>query len=284
MDSLITIVAPAAQSQIAGLESMIDALGNPVDEVVRAKLTVLDAQGRGIHFISLHALAGDDGKDGHILFEFTADGDAESALHQVVNAIGTDLAKIFALARDWRSGGDIYPYLWSHRIGVGPGYFANPGLAFAGTPGMSVGRIRQEAALADFVATMIDSGETDVRPTDRLARIRGALAKSTAFSWALEPGPPPLRDAGHRGPLALVAVLVWPFLRAYLWPVGLVLVAAVVIAFLAGLSWHGVLCVAGWTLLALVLLAALGAGLLYVGLRRQEAADWVQSRAPDAAI
>ena len=284
MDSLITIVAPAAQSQIAGLESVIDALGNPVDQALRAKLTVLDAQGRGIHFMSMHALAGDDGKDGHILFEFTADGDAESALRQVVGAIGTDLAKIFALARDWRGGGDIYHYLWSHRIGVGSGYFANPGLAFAGTPGMSVGRIRQEAALADFVATLIDSGDTDVRPIDRLARIRAALAQSTAFNWVLQPGPPPLRDAGHRGPLALVAALAWPFLKAYLWPVAPVLVAAAVIASLAGLSWHGVLCVAGWTLLVLVLLSALGAGLLYVGLRRQEAADWVQSRAPDTAI
>ena len=49
---------------------------------------------------------------------------------------------IFAQALDWDSGAGLLAYLRSHRLAIGQGLLANPGLCFAGTPGMSVGRIR----------------------------------------------------------------------------------------------------------------------------------------------
>ena len=114
------------------------------------------------------------------MFEFTADGSERRALERIVAAIGAELEPIFAAAP--RLGRDVglLDYLLAHRIKVGQGLFANAGLCFPGTPGMSVGRIRGEAQLARFVAPLVDNGHPDLRPIDRLAEVRAAVEASQA--------------------------------------------------------------------------------------------------------
>ena len=51
------------------------------------------------------------------------------------------------LASDWKDGGICSPIFARHRVALGNGWFSNPGLVFAGTPGLTVGRIRREAKL-----------------------------------------------------------------------------------------------------------------------------------------
>jgi len=281
MDALITIVAPVRDSDIPALDALIEALGNPCNDTVRAALDRLDPDGCGTHFMSLHAIAsGGDEEDGHLVLEFTADGAVPRALERIVAAIGPALSAIFAHARDWRDNVGLITFLDSHRVEVGSSYFSSPGLCFAGTPGMRVGRILAEAALAKFVSPLIDDGEPDMRPIDRLAEVRRAVAESP-FSSALEPPLPPGRAGEEINIPRLVVRFAWPFVRAYLWPFALLFAAlfAIVYAALDRNLVNGVLIALGVTV-ALILIVALT---LYVKLRRQEANDWLDTRAPDRA-
>lgn len=291
MDSMITIVAPIRQADIAVLEGRIDALGNPAEDGIQAALDRLDEDGSGTHFMSLHAIPHEDGK-GHLVFEFTADGAAKRAIDRIVEAIGPELEPIFAAARDWRDNVGLAAYLDSHRIKEGSGYRDPPGLCFAGTPHMSVRRIRDEAALAKFVTSLIDDGRPDVRPIDRLAEVRRAVAADEKFDWALKPPPPPGRAERTGSNLSLAPELAGPFVRAYLWPFAFVLIAAVAVAAVLirpyaeetwpAMAWSVAKALAlglGATLLLLLIVAAT----LYAKLRSQEQNDWLDARAPDLA-
>ena len=280
MDALVTIVARVPAAHLARLDGLIAGLGNPVNKDVRA---ALDAAG-GLHFMSLHAIPDGDGKTGYLVFEFTADGEPRAALDRIAAAIGDRLNPIFAAATDWRAKQGLAAWLDAHRISVGPGIFANPGLCFAGTPGMSVERIRKEAALSRFVAPLVADGRPSLRPIDRLAEIRAAVKANPDHFWALA-APPPAAKEGRPlpGALGLIARLAPSFIATYLWPAGLVLIAAFAAAWLMSGSFGTA---AWWALMTLLIL--LGVILVWLGgaftaLRRQEARDWTDSRAADHA-
>jgi deferrochelatase/peroxidase EfeB len=279
MDSMITIVAPVRATDLAALDTRIDALGNPCGSPLRDALDRLDPDGGGTHFMSLHAIAGRDGEDGHLVFEFTADGDPATALKRIGAAIGAELLPVFATARDWRDNVGLVAYLDRHRIKVGAGYFDPPGLCFAGTPRMSVKRIRDEADLARFVAPLVDDGRADLRAIDRLAEVRRKVADSP-FKWALGPPQPPGREGREPKPAWLIPALAWPFVKAYLWPFGIILVALFALAMMLGLAWFKAALVALGLTFVLILATAL---YFYAGLRRQEKNDWVDGRAPNLA-
>ena len=276
MDSLVTIVASVRADHIANLDAAIDKLRNPADEPLR---TALDAAG-GLHFMSLHAIPDGEGGNGHLVFEFTADGEPRAAIDRIVAAIGPRLEPVFAAAIDWRPRQGLAAWLDAHRIEIGSGLFANPGLAFAGTPGMSVERIRREAALARFVAPLVEDGRPSLRPIDRLAAVRAAVKASDEHAWALSSPPPAPREGVEiPGALAVVGQLAGSFIGTYLWPAALVLVAV----FAAVWAISGALGTAAmWTLIAVPLLFVLilvVLGCIYAGLRRQEESDWTDSRA-----
>jgi deferrochelatase/peroxidase EfeB len=157
---------------------------------------------------------------------------------------------------------------------------------------MSVKRIRDEAALADFVASVVDDGSCDVRPIDRLANARSAVAAKDEFKWALTPPPPPGRGERTGSNVGLAADLAWPFIRTYLWPFAFVLAAAFLVAALL-MRPHGEatlpLMLWGWLQVLAVAFAATAAVLLavalilYSKLRGQERSDWLDTRAIDLA-
>ena len=200
MDALITIVAPIRDSDIPAINQLIDRdLGNPCwrQDAVKEALEPLDEDGGGTHFVSLHAIPAGTDETAHLVLEFTGDGSQARALERIFAAIGPQLETIFSKATDWRSNVGLLTYLQTHVISVGSGLVDNPGLCFAGTPGMTVGRVRDEARLAHFVTGLIDNGEPGLRPLDRLAEVRRAVAASE-FAWALEPPPAPLREGANR--------------------------------------------------------------------------------------
>ena len=137
MDVMITIVAPLRDADIPAANLAIDALANPCTPTIAAALDKVDASGGGTHFMSLHAIAGDDGEDGHLVLEFTADGDAAAAIARLDAAIRAELTSVFSLARDWRDNVGLLTYLDRHQINVGSSFLTPPGLCFAGTPRMS---------------------------------------------------------------------------------------------------------------------------------------------------
>ncbi|MEA3041455.1 MAG: hypothetical protein QOC65_944 [Sphingomonadales bacterium] len=284
MDSMITIVAPIWEADIPAIEAELDRLGNPPHPRIKAALDAAvdgDGDGCGTHFMSIHAIP--NGKDGtaSIVFEFTADGTSDRAVERIAAAIGGDLKPVFAKARDWRENISLAGYLKSHRIDIGWGLFSsNPGLAHAGTPGIHVGRIRKEAALAEFVAKQVDAGGCDVRPLDRLAAVRAAVAASDEHRWALEPPPAPGRDAQ---PVSIAAMLA-AFVTTYLWPLGLILIAVFAGSWIMTKEFDEALEITVKAAFALAVAVALFGLWVYLTLRKQEESDWCDPRAPDATI
>ena len=273
--ALVTIVAPLPESRIHDADALIDQLGNPPRPDLKAALD--DAP--GTHFCSLHAIRSKTPGKAYLAFEFSADGTESEATARIAQAIGRHLAPIFALASDWTN--DIAAYLESHRIKIGVGLLSSPGLAFAGTPGLSVPRIRAEQRLAKSAAEALAQLPETTPALDRIERIRNDLAADPAFAPLLEtaiPAPPydPPDTAGLIGALAL------SFVATYLWPV-LILLALLTLT--GGLLNPGFIGGAlRWLLVgALVAIAAVLVAIIlgYLELRSLERRDSVENRLAD---
>jgi deferrochelatase/peroxidase EfeB len=291
-NALVTIVAPLALDRVAEAEARIDALGNPPRDDIRQALDRLNGSD-GTHFCSLHAVRSKDLRTAYFAFEFSADGTDDEAIRRIARAIGPALATVFSLASDWKTDTDIGAYLTAHKIAIGVGLFDSPGLAFAGTPNMSVGRIRSEAKLALRVTDILAAQGEGMWALERVESVREALRHDPELSDMLETGvaAPPYDPPGLT---SLIASLVVSFAATYLWPIGIVVLLLglaggicaawdeigfwnTVGGFVAGgLKW---LIYAGLLALLLVLLAALAG---YGALRSLEQRDSLEERTADA--
>ena len=221
--AIVTIVAPLDRRNLAEAEAAIDALGNPPRDDIRE---ALDGQSGtdGTHYCSLHAIQSKEVGKAYLLFEFSADGGDSEAIARLASAIGPNLATIFSLASDWKKNTDIGDYLLAHKIRNGLGLFSSPGLAFAGTPGMSVGRIRAEARLALKVVDLLKQQSGHMWAMDRVEAVRDLLRDDIEFADMLETG----TAAPPHAPLDLLPLvfrLAGSFCATYLWPVCLVVLA-----------------------------------------------------------
>lgn len=292
--ALLTFIAPLALDRVGEAEAAIDALGNPARADIRAALDKHEDAEHGTHFASFHAFRSQDGKRAYLVFEFTADGPDEDALARIDRQIGDHLRGVFALASDW-NGGELLAYLKRHSVTVGAGWFSNPGLVFAGTPGMTVGRIQREAKLGTYVSALLSAQPPGMEALARVEDVRKHVAAEKEYRFALTPAAPepPFKPPGT---LRFVIGRLWSFARTYLWPVGLLLLAAALIAGAIAASdadgwWEmireGLLAFACalWTgfWIALLVLTIL-AGILYFLLRRAEATDSLEERAPARAV
>ena len=299
--ALVTIATPLAVDRTARAVALIRALGNPANSTVAAALDRLD-DGAGVHFASLHAIAPTDplSAHGHLVLEFSADGTEEAALVRIVDRLGANLGEIFALAADWR-GEPLLAYLAARKVKLGVGWMGRTGLAFAGTPGMSVGRIRREAELATYLTARLEVEPSGLSALDRLNQVRSAVRDDPNYAWALGT-PEVLPGAPTTTTLGLILAILASFVATYLWPfvvawlivlmLGLVHGGAAFAALLTAklalplkvwkifrTLWSGLL----WSLAALsafvipLLLLAVG---LYLSLRAKEQSDWLDDRAP----
>jgi deferrochelatase/peroxidase EfeB len=276
--SFITVVAPLRVGDVARAEAAIDRLGNPVGAPARAALDQLDADGAGIHFASLHAIASQTPGKAYLLLEISADGTVEQGLGRLVKAIGLELTTIFALASDWQ-GTDLAAYLGAHALKTGYGWGDWPGLDHSGTPGFSVGRIREEARIVECVARAAAEPAADGTALERVELLRRRLAES-GIALDLPPAP----DIFIAGGLAKAASAgLFAVFRTYLWPLGL---PALLWAVYTG--WHQGVAAGLLTLvlgLGAALIVALALGLLaYIRLRVLENRDWVSERTADPTV
>jgi Dyp-type peroxidase family len=301
--AMVTIAAEIAVDQIDATAARIASLGNPARPEIAERLSKLQGED-GLHFMSLHAFHPVDAPRpfGHIVLEFSADGEDDAALGRIANAIGPELASIFAAARDWTDG-DVRAYLAAHVVKSGFGWNRLAGLPFAGTPGMSVGRIRREALLAARLRELaLGQTESGIPALRRLQLIRDEIGKNGKLDWALGT-PEALPVAPTNTPLQTVGPLLRSFLRTYLWPLALPAVLVLIYglhlgwresgalwpadASLPGKFWAvaaGVWTALRWALGALLAFAVpllIIAGALYASLRRKEATDWTSDLAPE---
>jgi deferrochelatase/peroxidase EfeB len=298
--ALVTVAAPVDVGRIPEVLSAITPLGNPAADDLAAALAALDGD-QGVHFASLHAIPPtDDGsRTGHIVLEFSADGSEADALRRLVERMRSWLLPVFSKAADWK-GGDLLAYLTARKLILGVGWTGRTGLAFAGTPGMSVGRIRREADLAKRLTAWLELQDGGLSPLERLTRIRDQARADPDCGWGLET-PEALPLAPVWTTLSLVIGVAVSFVKTFLWPFGVLyaLVLGLRVIYLAstgafedflappaavvGELWSGVL----WALGALLVFAIpllIAAGVLYLVLRGKEATDWLDERPPKRAV
>jgi deferrochelatase/peroxidase EfeB len=288
--ALVTIIAPVDLDRVADVEATIDKLGNPATTEIRAALDTLEDGEHGTHFASLHAFRSCDGKRAYIAFEFSADGSDDEALARVERQVGEHLRPVFMHASDWEDGRELLAYLRRHTVVPVNGWFGNPGLLFAGTPGLTVGRIRREARLGARVAGLLSEQTTQLNALERVEEVRTQLAMDAEFKDALTPGIPTKLFVAPKL-LRFVLQLILSFSKTYLWPLGLVvLLYAAYSGVAAAISGAGL-----WRVLDAVvtgfwngfwvafLLFAIVTGIAYLLLRRAEDNDSLEERASPRA-
>ena len=187
-NALVTIIAPLDLDRLADAEAAIDLLGNPARNDIRAALDRHEDAEHGTHFASLHAFKSQDGKRAYLAFEFSADGPEADALARIDRQIGEHLRPVFMLAKDW-NGGELLAFLRRHSVAPGNGWFSSPGLLFAGTPGLTVGRISREAKLAAFVTGVLSGQPADWDALTRVedARKQVANTRNSSMPWSSAP-------------------------------------------------------------------------------------------------
>ncbi len=133
----------------ADVTRMIEALGNPADARLRAKLDSGRDDSIGtIHFMSINVIsATPEDPSTFLLIEATVDGDAKDAIARIVAAMGDELFPIVALACGLESRDGLLFKLLQHSRQLNyqpipwPGKIV--GFPFLGTPGLSVAEIKR---------------------------------------------------------------------------------------------------------------------------------------------
>jgi deferrochelatase/peroxidase EfeB len=282
--TLVTIICPVAQNNVERARELIEGLGNPAIERVHAAFEAVAGEGGdlAIHFASLTVFPATGG-GGHLLFEFSADGPRDRLIAALATQLDPLVHEAYALAAD-RGSTSLSDYWTSHVVEVGQGFFDNAGVVFAGTPGLSVRRIRQELALRRHLKALVEErSEPFTSALAVLERVRRALEQTPAFSWALEADDVAALQSERTGvgPYLRIALNVF---KAYLWPLLVPALLVLGLALLADLSGAGITraLMAGWDALVATLVATLAAlGIAYVVFRRQETRDQPDHRAPD---
>lgn len=259
------------------VNAVLDQLGNPAKPPCAQALDSLAS----IHFMSMIvAPARDEEKIAHLVIHAGADGHPRAALASLAKVMADpllDVLKAMGIAAPKRDR--LGAYLEEYRVEVDLGWlasfgwFATTGLAFAGTPGMSVARVNDEAALADQIRLLLDADTAPGSALAKLERVRGILFADPAFKWAFLCEPVPLL-----GEAKLFTDSVWPlvkaafrdFLSPLIWPPVLVFMWSRLVEknALDNALWHMALCVVIELLIAGIVVL-IGYGIL----RRQEEAD-----------
>jgi deferrochelatase/peroxidase EfeB len=289
IQQLLTIACPLARHKVEQAEALIEALAQAASATPPpASLALLDEPtGEGTHFVSLHAIRSKSSEGAFLLLEVSADGEPKRVLDRVVAGFGQELRTVFTLADNWKDGADLASYLFVNRVKSGAGWLEQPGIGFIGAPGMSVGRIRGEAALAARVADILEeSGVADQESAlGKLGAVRNRIG-TEAPELCLLPADtqPEWKETSLWG---LLFKSVGSLLSTYLWPlVPIDGLAIIILAIWASLKFpppigalmaKAAIAVLVITLIG-VLLAALAA---YLGLRAAEKTDFVSERAPN---
>ena len=169
--TLVTIISKVSPEHFERARDAAESLGNPASmRVMAAFEAVAEEPGNlGVHFSSMTVFPATGG-GGHLVFEFSADGDKNALIVALAKHLGPHVDDLFAMASD-RCTGSLAADWKSHEVTVGQRILDNPGVLFAGTPGLSVARIRNERRLRNFLERAVEERTSERRFTTVRAEI-----------------------------------------------------------------------------------------------------------------
>jgi len=180
--SMVTIcVAVTEKVPVSLLDKHIDAFGNPACLSIARGLDNTEL----VHFAHISAIAGDRHEDGRaktpscLIVELSVDGPQDTAIDAFVDAFGEPLLQLFVLATCVRTNTDLKALLRRsvRRLVAGRVLASDAtasGVNFAGTPELSVPRIRRDADVAGAARLHLDR------------HLKHHLASGTQASAAME--------------------------------------------------------------------------------------------------
>ena len=261
---------------------------------------------QGMHFMSITVVRGDVGEPTHLMFEMSVDGEEADAFRIVEERLSEPVSAILQTA-GVPVQSSLRVLLDDHKIRVGQGLFDVPGITFCGAPGMSIGRILDEADLARAIRDYLDETTPTGSPLAAVRQIRARIADDPKLKALLSPEPVnrlPL-DSGITGIdtgliLTLAVAGIWQFFWPLISLLGVLVVAATVFAgwdvgrlamesgantfgaIASGVGMGLVVLVTGG-LLALIVLIIRLAG-VFTGIRTLEQANQPDNRVPDREV
>lgn len=293
--SMVTVVAPLARDRVLAARAAIDQLGNPATDALRTDIAPA-GEAAFLHFASFHAFASSDGESAFLVLEFSADGDERDAIRLLARRWKAALEPIFAMADDWRDAADLGNYLLGRSVKVGHGLFDEVGLAFCGTPGLTVTDIHRQQALSRKLSALLAEQPAGLSPLGRLQSARTAIAADADLKWALTPVPAPKTPRASTR-LANLTSMFWPLLKTFAWPILIPLtLLAVWLLWPANWFWGAtwpeglfswirhftdVLRFALGVVLIVTAVLATIVAIGYLKFRKLEDTDWTSDRAPD---
>jgi deferrochelatase/peroxidase EfeB len=307
--AFVTIAIPFGAARADAVEAVLAEMGDPAcEDDVRQRLEKVQI----VHFMSASVVRDTGAARAHLVLELTADGGEAEAIGAVAAALHPWLSRAVAAAVPGAATGaaDLARYLARYDRRLGQGWLAAwglgaraVGLPFCGTPGMTVRRIRREAALAGRVGKMDSVLFGNRAPLQKLQEVRHRLWAEDAAKWAFVAEPAPMLEPAPQPPaigqldpvlasasnvlaagMALLSLL-WPFLALVLLLLWAVL-GWVPAMMLTNIGWVAAAWIVIGLIAALVLTASLGlaaAAIIVAYLRYLERTDPVEDRTPDAA-
>jgi deferrochelatase/peroxidase EfeB len=282
--ALVTIISHIAPDRVDAARVAVDALGNPASPEVHAAFEAVATEPGdiAIHFSSLTVFPASAG-GGHLVFEFSGDGSQDVLIAALAKHLGPHVAPAFNEAED-RGSDPIDRYWTSHVVTVGQGYFDNPGIVFAGTPGLSVARIRAERALRIRLKALVDEAPTIIDSAfSMLDSVRARLRDDPEFAWALQPEPAVALES-DRPVLEAVRKIAPAVIRMYLWPLAIPPAIVFLMALFADFSFGGFFraLMAGFVAGIATVMITIALGLFaYSVFRRRENSEMSDDRPPD---
>ncbi len=276
--AFITIAAPFplrnADAVDKVLETMIPLLNGEKNAAIRDAL-----RGKGIHFMTITVVRGEQAEPTHLVLECAADGEEAAAIATVEKSLAPWLHEITTAAGD----ATLATQLARHQIRTGQGLFDTPGLNFTGHPGMTVERIKAEYQLARKIRSYFDQHPVSAPPLQTVADVRAHIGTMPELAPLLAAVPVPrLAPAGETS-LGFYVGLVLRALLKFFWPL-LLLLLVLSIVIVASQHRPGAMLMATVTCLLLsAMILVLVLGFFYKSLRTAELANQPDNSLADAA-
>jgi deferrochelatase/peroxidase EfeB len=214
MQDFVTIAIPFAEKAQwnplleADVTQMIEVLGNPASDGLRAKLDKNhDGSDGHIHFMSINVIgATPEDPSSFVLIEATVDGDPNAAIGKIAGAMGDELFPILALACGLKHRDDLPFLLMKHSQKMSHMPFRRLGniigFPFVGTPGFSVAEIRRNHTM--FLAARgrifnLRASNSDYGAQSIFAEVHNAFKQDAELAQALAMPQQPLPFVETRG-------------------------------------------------------------------------------------